>query len=76
MELEKKELTDAFLVAYLSLQGFQITPKKKERLVVFEVSGNGLSEAIEGFYQNHSIPIIDFCKSYRTIRSAIFNLRG
>ncbi len=74
--MERKELSDSFLVAFLSLQGFQVNPKKRGNLVVFEVSGNGLSEAIEGFYQNHSIPIIDFCKSYRTIRSAIFNLRG
>jgi hypothetical protein len=73
---EKKELTDTLLVAYLSLQSFQIKPNRDGKLVSFEIAGEGLTEAIEGFYSNPSVPILDFCKAYRAIRSALFNLRG
>jgi len=73
---QKRELTDTLLVAYLSLQRFQVKPKKDGRLISFEVSGDNLTDAIEGFYTNPSVPVLDFCKAYRAIRSALFNLRG
>ena len=73
---EKKELTDTLLVAYLSLLGFQIKPIQDGKLVSFEITGEGLTHAIEEFYYNPSVPILDFCKAYRAIRSALFNLRG
>jgi hypothetical protein len=73
---EKKDLTDTLLVAYLSQQGFQIKPNRDGKLVSFEITGESLTDAIEGFYTNPSVPILDFCKAYRAIRSALFNLRG
>jgi len=73
---ETRELTDTLLLAYLSLQGFQIKPKSSGKLISFEVSGQGLTNAIEGFYANPTVPVLDFVKAYRTIRSALFNLRG
>ena len=73
---EKRELTDTLLVAYLSLQKFEVRPKKSGNLISFEVSGEGLTHAIEGFYCNPTVAILDFCQAYRGIRSALFNLRG
>ena len=73
---EKKELTDTLLIAYLSLLGFQIKPNQDGKLVSFEITGEGLTNAIEEFYCNPPVLILDFCKAYRTIRSALFNLRG
>jgi hypothetical protein len=75
-KIELRELTDTLLVAYLALLGFQVKPKQNEKLISFEVTGDGLTKAIEGFYySNPPVPILDFCKSYRAIRSALFNLR-
>jgi hypothetical protein len=73
---ETRKLTDTLLVAYLNLQGFQIRPKKDGKLISFEVTGDELTGVIEQFYANPSVPILDFCKGYRAIRSALFNLRG
>jgi hypothetical protein len=73
---EKRKLSDTFIVTYLVILGFTIKPLNQGRLISFEVSGEGLSEAIEGFYSNPPVHILDFYKSYRSIRSAIFNMRG
>lgn len=73
---ERRELTDTLLIAYLSLQGFQVRPKTEGKLISFEISGDGLTEAIQDFYANPSVPVLEFCKCYRAIRSALFNLRG
>lgn len=74
---EMKELTDTLLVSYLALLGFQIRPQKNGTLISFEVKGEELNKAIEDFYYaNPSVRVLDFCKTYRTLRSALFNLRG
>lgn len=72
---EKGKYSDTLLVAYLSLQDFQIKPQQNGKLISFEVTGENLTKAIERFYTNPSTPILDFCKAYRSIRSALFNLR-
>ena len=75
--MEQREFTGTLLVSYLQTRGFSVFPKNNGgRLVIFIVSGKGLSEAIEGFYQNPSIPILTFCEAYRSLRSALFNLKG
>ena len=72
-----REFTDTLITAYLDLMGFQIRPKlQSNSRIAFEVSGDNLDEAIEEFYSNPKIPILNFCSSYKKVRSMIFNMRG
>ena len=73
---ETKEISDTLLVAFLSIKKFDVIPKLYDGRVTFEVTGKGINQAIEDFYSNPTIQILDFCKTYRAIRSALFNLRG
>ena len=73
--IQTKELTDALLTAYLDYEGYPIKPKVNGKQISFEVPGENLDEAIQRFYSNPKIPILQFCSSYRKIRSMIFNLR-
>lgn len=72
---EIREFTDTLLLAYLSVRNFQIKPKQNDKLISFEVSGEGITEAIQQFYDNPDVPILTFCQHYKGIRSALFNLR-
>lgn len=75
--MEKTILTDTLLVAYLSLQGFSVHPvKASDKLIAFEIQGEGVTKAVEQFYQNPKVPILTFCQHHKAIRSAIFNLKG
>lgn len=76
---ETKELTDSILVTYLHYKdSFLIKPlcSANQRLISFEISGKGLTAAIEEFYSNPKVPILNFVQSYKTIRSMIFNLKN
>lgn len=75
---QTKELTDSLLLSYLDYKGFSVTPKINDnnKLISFKVVGNNLDVAIQDFYSNPKIPILNFCNSYRKIRSMIFNLKG
>lgn len=75
---QTKELSDILLTAYLDLKGFPVKPKTNgnNNQISFEVSGENLDEAIQQFYLNPRIPILNFCSSYKQIRSMIFNLKG
>jgi hypothetical protein len=75
-DTETKEFTDSLLTAFLDLRGFTVRPKLSGRMVSFIVSGNHLDEAIQEFYTNPKIPILNFCSSYKKVRSMIFNMRG
>jgi hypothetical protein len=75
--IETQEFTDSIIVTYLDYRKeFVIKPKRGGRLVSFIVSGPNLTAAIEEFYSNPKIPILNFIESYRKIRSMIFNLKG
>ena len=73
-----KELTDSLLTAYLDYKGFSVTPKVNDngKQISFEIAGDNLDDAIQQFYLNPKIPILNFCSSYKKIRSMIFNLKG
>ena len=75
-DIETKEFTDSLLTAFLDLQGFTVRPKLNDKKVSFIVSGDHLNEAIEEFYGNPKIPILNFCSSYKKVRSMIFNMRS
>ena len=66
------------LVAFISqTTSFQPRPfiREQDHRVCFAFDTD-VSEAIEEFYRNPSIPILDFCKNLKNIRSAIFNMKG
>jgi hypothetical protein len=72
-----KVFSDSLLIAYLDYREFQIRAKPLNNdLIGFEVSGERLDEAIQDFYSNPKIPLLNFCASYKKIRSMIFNLKG
>lgn len=75
---QTKELTDTLLTAFLDYQGFSVRPKVNgnNKQVSFEITGDNLDDAIQQFYLNPKVPILNFCSSYKKIRSMIFNLKG
>jgi len=73
---QTKELSDNLLVSYLDYQGYPIKPKVNGNMISFEIAGDNIDDAIQQFYLNPKIPILNFCSSYKKIRSMIFNLKG
>lgn len=74
---QSKDLTDTLLTAFLDLRGYQIKPKPLSNgQIGFEVSGEHIDDSIQEFYSNPKIPLLNFCSSYKKIRSMIFNLKG
>jgi hypothetical protein len=76
--IQTKELTDSLLTAYLDYSEYSVTPKTNGdgKQISFEVTGENVNDAIQRFYLNPKIPILNFCSSYKKIRSMIFNLKG
>ena len=66
------------LVAFISLT-HSIHPKpfirESDRRVCFIFNEN-VQDAITEFYSNVPVPISDYCKNLKNIRSMIFNLKG
>jgi hypothetical protein len=44
--------------------------------VAFRFSAVDVAPAVSAFYQNHPVPIADFCQRLKLIRSMIFNMKG
>lgn len=66
------------LVAFISLhQKTNPRPfkRKSDNRIVFEFTGD-VSAAIDAFYRNEPVPIADFCKNLKLVRSMIFNLKS
>ena len=66
------------LVAFiLCTKGIQPRPfvRPSDRKVCFEFNED-ISGCIEDFYRNVKVPISDFCKNLKLIRSMIFNLKA
>lgn len=49
--------------------------RKSDRRVCFEFKED-VSETIAEFYSNVQVPVSDFCKNLKNIRSMIFNMKG
>lgn len=66
------------LVAFISLtQNIQPRPfiRESDRRVCFAFDTD-ITKVIEEFYRNVPVPIADYCKNLKNIRSMIFNLKG
>jgi hypothetical protein len=76
-EHPSKEFTDALMTAYLDLRGFHIKPiTLGNKQIAFEIYGEHLTDAIQEFYENPKVPVLNFCASYKKVRSMIFNLKA
>jgi len=66
------------LVAFISLFK-KINPRpfkrKTDNRIVFEFDDD-VSEAVDAFYKNVSVNIVDYCKTLKMIRSMIFNVKA
>jgi hypothetical protein len=78
MDKEPPVLEAPDLVAFiLQTTGIQPRPfqRKSDGKVCFEFTED-ISSAIEQFYRNVSVPIADYCKNLKLVRSMIFNLKA
>jgi hypothetical protein len=81
--VKKERITPTILespdiVAFLSLtRNIQPRPfiRQSDRRVCFEFQED-VSDSIAEFYSNVPVPISDFCKNLKNIRSMIFNMKG
>ena len=79
--MKKKQptvLEAADLVAFISLnQKIQPKPfiRRSDNKVCFAFEED-VSPSIDAFYQNVQIPVADFCKNLKLVRSMIFNLKA
>lgn len=78
VKTEPTVLESPDIVAFISLT-LSIHPKpfirESDRRVCF-VFDRDVQEAITDFYSNVPVPISDFCKNLKNVRSMIFNLKG
>lgn len=78
MEKDPTVLEAPDLVAFI-LQTKEIQPRpflrESDRKVCFEFTED-ISSAIEEFYRNVSVPIADYCKNLKHVRSMIFTLKA
>ncbi len=76
MEEKETVIEDAAIVAYLLLQGLEIIPfKKSDSRIAFLIRGD-IAPAIQEIYQNKDIGIHDYIKALKSVRNAIFTLKG
>jgi len=70
-------LASSDIVAFCLTRGVQPRPflRASDRKVCFEFTED-ISNCIEDFYNNVPIPIADYCKNLRIMRSMIFTLNA
>jgi len=69
------EQSDIAAFIYLALK---IPPKPELRSdgkVVFRFDQD-VTDAVQRFYGNESVPVSDFCQKQKTVRSMIFSMKG
>lgn len=74
--MEQTTLEDTSLVAYLALRGHQFKPiKRTDGRVIFQIDGD-VSSDLQEIYANPLVPILDYIKWLKTVRSSIFSLKA
>jgi hypothetical protein len=74
--IETIELSDALPAAYLRTLNFSVRPKHTElNRISFVISGENLNQALETFYLNPKVRILDFCSAYRELRGMLFTFK-
>ncbi len=76
---QEKDFDDATIPAYFIAVGkpYKILPYKPiPSHVRFRVKGEDIDKALEEMYANPSVPILDFIRAFKSLRSMIFSLKG
>jgi hypothetical protein len=79
--LEEKTFSDPNIPAAFEAmkKPFKIYPQRNDsnsQLVEFCVRGRGIDAALEEVYANASVGVLDFIRSLKMLRSAIYTLKG
>lgn len=78
--MEQRTFDDPTIPAFLKATGkpFTITPQKNNTTgrVEFLVTGGCIDDALEELYSNAQIGSLDLIRELKSLRSAIFTLRG
>jgi hypothetical protein len=70
------EFEDTNLVAYLHYKGFEFQPHNVGGTRIgFKVYGE-IDEAVGEMYKNPEVKVMDFIKCLKSVRSAMFTLKG
>lgn len=74
--MEQTTLEDTSLVAYLALKGYQFKPIRRiDGRIIFQIEGDFTND-LQSLYANPSVPILDYIKWLKTVRSTIFSLKA
>lgn len=78
--MEKRCLTDPAIAAVFKAhprKTFIVSPVKlPDGKVGFDIEGINIDETLQEIYSNMQIPILDFLQALKTLRGAIFALKG
>jgi hypothetical protein len=78
MKNQPTVLESSDVVAFiLCSKGIQPHPflRQSDHKVVFEFTED-ISDCIEEFYRNVPVPILDYCKNLKLVRSMVFTLKA
>lgn len=71
-----QEIEDPTLAAYCHFKGLKIIPfKKPDGRIAFHIEG-GVEAILSEILNNKKVPINDFLKALKSVRSAMFTLRN
>jgi hypothetical protein len=74
--MKQQMIEDASLVAYLALRGYPFKPiRRPNGRIIFQIEGD-FTEDLQELYSNPSVPILDYIKWLKTVRSSIFSLKA
>jgi len=74
--MEQQTIEDTSLVAFLALKGYQFKPiRRSDGRIIFQIEGDFITE-LQELYSNPSVPVLDYIKWLKTVRSSIFALKG
>ncbi|MGA2433935.1 MAG: DUF5659 domain-containing protein [Bryobacteraceae bacterium] len=72
----KYETTDLYLSTFLSCKGYEceVTSRERGQCAFKFISDDNLKQAISDYYNNASIPVLDFKNKLRDKKSEIINI--
>lgn len=71
-----QEIDDPTLAAYCHFKGLKVTPfKKSDNRIAFHIEGD-VEVILNEILENKKVPINDFLKALKSVRSAMFTLRN
>lgn len=68
-----KEISNAYVTAFLLSKGFKASPKMNEHgRVIFDIEGKNIDEAISEFYRD---PLQGYLKCLRVVRNWVYGYK-